>query len=464
MIEQLFLQQKNHSLHLRKTNPRHRIDYLKTLEVLVEKNSKRFCEAIFADFKKPEFEVMATEILPLIKEIRFAQKNLLQWTKKQTVSTPMFLFGAKSYVQYEPLGVSLIIAPYNYPVYLALAPLAAALAAGNCAILKPSEFTPNTSRLLKELLTESFEKTHVSVVLGGAETSQELLRMPFDHVFFTGSTAVGKKIAEACAKHLVPVTLELGGKSPVIVDASADLDVAAEKIAWGKFVNGGQTCVAPDYAFVHEHVYGEFIELLGKKIAKFFGKTPEEIKSSAHFSRMIHPAHATRLSQNLKETIAQGAEVLIGGEIDEATAYVAPTVITKANWNSPLMQSEIFGPILPVIRYKELSQALHTINEHDKPLALYLFSHDSLDVERILTETSSGGVCINDVVVHLTNPNLPFGGVGASGYGKYHGFHGFKAFSNEKAVLHQRSPFKLHRLIQPPYDLAKIDFLKKLFR
>jgi aldehyde dehydrogenase (NAD+) len=464
MIEQLFLQQKHHSLSLRKENPRHRWDYLDALEKAVQKHVEELAEALYKDFRKPYFEVMLSEIYPLLKEIRFAKKNLKKWTKPQKKPTPWYLFGAKSFVQYEPLGCCLIISPWNYPVYLALSSLVGALAAGNSVIIKPSEFAPNTSRVIKAIVDQTFEKNHVAVILGGAETSADLLRLPFDHIFFTGSGAIGKKVLEAAAKNLSPVTLELGGKSPAIVDTSASIKYAAQRIAWGKFFNGGQTCVSPDYVLVHENIFSHFVEEMKSQIENFYGKTAQEIKQSDHFSRLVSQAHTIKLSQSLKETVAQGAEIVCGGDFDVDTRYVAPTLITNTNWNSPLMQEEIFGPILPIIKYKELSKAIHLINEQPKPLAVYMFSHDHLDIQRIKCETSSGGVVINNLLIHHSSPYLPFGGVGASGTGKYHGFYSFRTFSNEKAILHQKRVYPIHLLMQPPYDLTKMDLIKKLLR
>lgn len=464
MIEQTFLHQKHFSQHLRTEDLDIRAEHLEDLEKAIDKYTDAIQEALYQDFRKPKAETLLTEIYPVLHEIRHARKNLKRWAHPTKVPSTLTSLGTKNYVYREPRGVVLIIGPWNYPFQLMMAPLVSAIAAGNCAFLKPSELTKHTSALIKKLIEETFKEDHITVVEGGAETTQSLLELPFDHIFFTGSTHVGKIIMAAASKHLSSVTLELGGKSPTIVDSSADLEIAAEKIVWGKFLNAGQTCVAPDYLLIQQSVFAEFKTLLIKKINAAYGKSALEKKNSPDFARIISGKHAERLNHLLEEAVANKAEITYGGEVDLQSHFIAPTLLEKVDVHSKVMKEEIFGPLLPLIPYKDNSEAIHFINERPKPLALYIYSHSELNIEEILQQTSSGGVCINDSVIHLTNPNLPFGGVGESGLGNYHGYFGFRAFSHEKAVLRQSWMGKFMRLIYPPYTNKKISLIKKLVR
>jgi len=457
-IEQLFLAQKKNTHYWRTAPLSERKDGLKKLELAIESQQKEICDAMFADFGKPEMEVLMTEIYPVLQEIRYALKKLGKWTKPQKVPTPKLLTGSKSTIHFEPKGVVLVIAPWNYPFNLAMIPLVAALAAGNCVILKPSEMTPKTSELMESLLSEIFPANQVLTIQGGKEVAQELLTLPFDHIFFTGSTAVGKIVMNAASQHLSDVTLELGGKSPAIIDNTASLSIAAQKIVWGKFVNAGQTCVAPDYLLVHEEIYAEFIEKLKGQIEDLY-RNPEK-----DLARVINSQHLQRLSQMFNSALSKGAKLITGGQFDFQKNTLSPTVIEDVPVNSHVMIEEIFGPLLPVLKYDELHEALDLINQRPKPLAFYIFSHSKEDIETILTSTSSGGVCVNDVLLHFANHYLPFGGVGESGFGNYHGYHGFKTFSHSKAVLKQTWLGKMMAVIYPPYSPWKVKLAKFFIR
>ncbi len=353
----------------------------------------------------------------------------------------------RSWIRYEPRGVVLIIAPWNYPFNLSIGPLISAIAAGNSAVIKPSEHAPHTSALVRQMLSELFAEEEVAVFEGAVETATELLATPFDHIFFTGSPAIGKIVMKAAAEHLSSVTLELGGKSPVIIDESANLRDCAEKIAWGKYSNVGQTCIAPDYLFTPESIKESFIKELKRAIEKRYSKEPQ---LSRDYARIISLRHHQRLEDLLKQSVEQGARVEIGGVSNHAQRYFAPTVLSNVTPEHPVMKEEIFGPLLPIITYQKLPEAIDLINAGEKPLALYIFSRDKKNIDYILNNTSSGGVCINEVLLHFLQVNLPFGGVNHSGMGNSHGFYGFRAFSHERAILkhHRWSPLKL---LYPPY-------------
>lgn len=422
---------------------------IKLREVILAKR-KEIQEAVHADFRKAHDEVDLTEVLPTVAEINFAIKNLKSWMTPKRVSTPLTNFGTKSFIHYEPKGVSLIIAPWNYPFFLMISPLVAAVAAGNCAVLKPSEITPETSHLIKRIVADVFPTDEVAVVEGGPEEAKALLDLPFDHIFYTGSTRVGKIIMQAAAKNLTPVTLELGGKSPAIIEETADLDTTAERIVWGKFINAGQTCIAPDYVFVPEGKKDEFIRLSKKHIEKLYGSSPEDRKKSKDYCRIVNQNHWKRLSGLLEEAQKQGAKVECGGVVEESERFIDPTILTNVSPKSEVMKEEIFGPLLPVLTYRNINETWNFINDRDKPLALYVFSRDLDKVEDTIQHTSSGGACINNTIVHLTNPYLPFGGVGGSGMGSYHGVFGFKAFSHERAVMTQGF-INATKSFYPPY-------------
>ncbi|MEO0356229.1 MAG: aldehyde dehydrogenase, partial [Cyanobacteria bacterium P01_A01_bin.3] len=378
-----------------------------------------------ADLGRPAFEAYFE--IATLAEVNKALKDLTRWMRPEKVKLGIDQFPGSAWRQPEPLGVVLIIGPWNYPFQLMMSPLVGAIAAGNCAVLKPSEHAPHTSKVVADIVNAAFEPDYVAVFEGEVDTSQQLLKEKFDHIFFTGGTEVGRIIMQEAAKTLTPVTLELGGKSPCIVDADVKLDVAARRIAWGKFINAGQTCIAPDYILVDRRIQDAFIEQMRTTIAEFFGDNPEQ---SSDFGRIIHDRHFDRLVQFLSD-----AQVAIGGDNDRDRRYIAPTVLNNVSWDDAVMQEEIFGPILPVLVYDSLDEAISKINSRPKPLALYVFSSSSDVQERVLNSTSSGGACINDTVMHVGVDTLPFGGVGDSGIGAYHGKFTFDTFSHYKSVL-----------------------------
>jgi aldehyde dehydrogenase (NAD+) len=372
-----------------------------------------------------------------------------------TMATAM----TSAWIEYQPRGRSLIIAPWNFPLNLCFGPLVSALAAGNTVILKPSEMTPAVSVVMAEIIAATFPPDEVALFEGSLPTSQVLLDLPFDHIFFTGSPAVGKVVMAAAAKNLTSVTLELGGKSPVILDETADLRLAAEALMWGKFTNCGQTCVAPDHVFVHESVKDGFVAECRKVLAERYGATPAEQRKSPHFTRVINQRHTQRVAALLQEAQAKGANLLTGGEVDIASCYVAPTLIDQVPLDASIMSEEIFGPVLPLIPYRDVDAVVRQINAGHKPLALYIWSRNSERTRQILQKTSSGGVAINHCVLHYAHGNLPFGGVNNSGIGNAHGHFGFKAFSHERALL-KSGPIMMAKMFFPPYTDTK----KKLIR
>lgn len=459
---QIFEKQRSHKQHIRQTTAAQRIEKLHRIKNWLFKNQAIIYEALYDDFRKPAAEVDSTEIYPVKAEIDHTATHLRRWMKPTRVSTPVALLGSTSYIHYEPKGIALIMAPWNFPFNLAIVPLISAIAAGCCAIIKPSEMTPNTSALIRKMIGELFNENEIAVVEGDADVAQELLRLPFDHIFFTGSPQTGKIVMKAAAEHLTSVTLELGGKSPVIVDQTADINDAAEKIAWGKFINCGQICVSPDYLFVHKSKEAELVQALRNAIQKLFAGSASSVATSPDYARIVNTRHRKRIQNLIMDATQKGAQVAIGGEIIEEENYIAPTLLTRVNAYMQVMQEEIFGPVLPIMTFEDLEQVTNFVNLRDKPLALYVFSQSSKNTDFILNTTSSGGVCINDCVLHYTNPYLPFGGVNTSGIGKAHGHYGFMDFSNQKAVLKQRTGFTSIKMIYPPYT-DKVKRLVKLF-
>ncbi|MFS0515525.1 aldehyde dehydrogenase [Nostoc sp. UIC 10607] len=428
-----------------------RIEQLINLKQAIIEHEQSIVEALQADLHKPEVETYLTEI-GVIKEIDYAIKHLKTWTKpkKTAVSFDFFSYSARIYP--EPLGVVLIIGPWNYPFQLIISPLVGAIAAGNCAIIKPSEIASHTSRIIAEIVAKYFDPAYIAVVEGGVEASQKLLAEKFDHIFFTGGTAVGKIIMAAAAKYLTPVTLELGGKSPCIVDTDINLEHTVRRITWGKFINAGQTCIAPDYLLVDKKIKKDLIDGLGKSLKEFYGDNPA---NSPDYARIISQKHFDRLVNFLKD-----GEVIIGGVAQASERYIAPTVIDNVSLEDSIMQEEIFGPILPIIEYTDIAEAIALINSRPKPLALYLFSQNKNLQKRVLQETSSGGVCINDTVMQVGVSSLPFGGVGDSGIGNYHGKASFDTFSHNKSVL-QNSFWLDLKWRYAPYE-GKLPLIKKL--
>ncbi|MNH90670.1 Aldehyde dehydrogenase [compost metagenome] len=414
---------------------RFRMNALNQLGDVIRKYESEIIYALKLDLNKSEFEAYSSEVGIVLKEIRFVLKHLRSWVRPKRVKTPITHIGSKSTLYAEPYGVALIIAPWNFPFQLAIAPLIGAIAAGNCAIVKPSELTPRTSEVLAKILGETFTEEYVAVVQGGVETSQALLREKVDYIFFTGGIPVGKFIMEAAAKQLIPVTLELGGKSPCIVHKDANLKLAARRIVWGKFMNAGQTCVAPDYLYVHRSIKAAFINQLKDSIEELYGAKPLDNDS---YTRIVSKKHFNRLL-----TFLQDGQVSIGGQSNRDTLCIEPTVLTEITSDCAVMQDEIFGPILPILDYEDIEQVLREINSRPKPLALYIFSENKTIQQQVLTGASFGGGCVNDTVYHFTSPYLPFGGVGSSGMGSYHGQSSFELFSHRKSVLKQTTLFDL---------------------
>ena len=437
---------------------------LEKLERAIRHHRDELKVALEADFRKSADESEFTELIVTLGELKFARAKLASWAKPQRVDTPLVVFGSHSEIRYEPKGVVLVLSPWNYPVYLTMAPLIAAIAAGNRVIVRPSEKAPATRDVMAAIIAEAFVPHDVACIGGEVETATALLKLPFDHIFFTGSTRIGKVVMRAAAEHLASVTLELGGKSPCIIDAHADVDRAASRVAWGKFMNGGQTCVAPDYVLVHESIERAFLDKTAASVAKMYGTSDDARKSTPDFCRMIDDGHFSRIAGMLSETVAAGGRVEVGGQTDAAERYIAPTVLSNVGFDSAIMRDEIFGPVLPVISYASLDDALAKINALPKPLALYAFSQKNAVVEHILDGTSAGGTLVNDTILHLANHNLPFGGIGESGAGSYHGYFGFKAFSHERAVMHQTKA-SLAPMLAPPYNAktrAMMAVLEKL--
>lgn len=409
--------------------------HLRALYEGIRRHETDIFAALQADLNKSEVETYTTEIGYALKEISFLMKRLPALMKPQRVKTPITHAGSKGRIIPEPYGVTLIIAPWNYPFQLAIAPLVGAIAAGNTAVMKPSELTPNVSKVLARIIGELFHPDHIAVIEGGVEVSTELLKQPFDYIFFTGSVAVGKIVMEAAAKQLIPVTLELGGKSPCIVHEDAKLDVTARRIAWGKFINAGQTCVAPDYVYVHQNVKEKLLGELRKAIQEQFGARPLENKE---FVRIVSERHFGRLASFL-----QDGTIVVGGKTDASRLVIEPTVLDHVSWDDAVMQEEIFGPILPVLTYSDLEDVVRTVNAHPKPLALYVFTENEQVQQTVVERISYGGGCVNDTLYHLASPYLPFGGVGESGTGSYHGEQSFRSFSHYKSVLYQSTKWDL---------------------
>jgi aldehyde dehydrogenase (NAD+) len=451
LILQVFERQKAHQFEVRKTNAAERIRKLKRFSETLLRNEAAIKEAMFLDFKKSGTETAITELGVVMAEIRHTIKHLRAWMRAQGVGTSLTLFGSASEIMYEPKGVCLIISPWNYPFNLTFAPLVSAIAAGNCAILKPSEFTVHSSALIASIVRASFPPEEVFVAQGDVSVSQTLLDLPFNHIFFTGSPQVGKVVMQAAAKHLASVTLELGGKSPVIVDATANLDQAAAKIAWLKTMNAGQICIAPDYILVHESVKNALIEKLAQKLKAFYGNDGAARQASPDICRIVNIRHYYRVQSLLDDAVAKGATIAHGGHRDPEDRYMDTTVLTNVPDSAAIWQEEIFGPLLPMRTWRTLDEAIAYVNAAPQPLAMYLFSTHNSDINTILRETRNGGVTVNDCGPHFYNMELPFGGVNNSGIGKSHGHHGFMEFTNARGVLRQTRFFPSTDLMLPPY-------------
>ena len=433
-----------------------RINKLKKLREVLKNEEEKVFEALRKDLMKSTFESYVTEVAMVYDEINTQIKNIRKWSKRRRVKTPIVQFPAKSFVQLEPYGIVLIIGPFNYPFMLTMDPLIGAIAAGNTVVLKPSESAPETSKVLKSILEQVFDEKYVLHVNPerGKEVVEELLREKFDYIFFTGSAMVGKIVMKAAAENLTPITLELGGKSPCIVDRDCKVELAAKRIVWGKAMNSGQTCVAPDYLYVHKDIEEEFIKKLEEEIKRQFGEEPLK---SEDYSKMVNEREFNRVISYIDKD-----KLVFGGNYNKETLQIEPTILKDVTWDDSVMEREIFGPILPILNFEDLDDVINIINSKDKPLALYYFSEDKNKIKKILNTTSSGGVTINDTLVHVSSTYLPFGGVGNSGMGEYHGKYSFDLFSNKKGVM-DRKTFLDINLRYAPFQ-NKLTIIKKIMK
>jgi len=432
-----------------------RVEQLRGLLRLLDEGEAELLDALTADLGRPRVEGWSSDLAVTAAEARHALGRLKRWARPQRVRIPLLAFPGRASIHHEPLGVVLVMAPWNYPVYLLLTPMVAAIAAGNCVVAKPSELAPATSAALARLIPRYLDPAAVAVVEGGVPAATALLAQQWDHIFYTGNAGVGRIVARAAAEHLTPTTLELGGKSPVLVDADADLEVAARRIAWGKWLNAGQTCVAPDHVLVAESVSDELTERIIAATKGFFGDDP---KASPDFARIVNDRHFARLTALVDD---RGHEVVHGGQRDPGERFLAPTVVGRVVDGAAVMAEEIFGPVLPVLPVADIDDAIARVNEHGKPLALYAFTGSTATAARIVERTSSGGVCLNGTILQICVPNLPFGGVGASGWGSYHGQAGFETFSHRKAVLAKGVRPDLP-LAYPPHTGLKARLLRRV--
>lgn len=454
-LDTVFKQQQSHAMQLKRSSYKDRIEKLNRLKILLEsKYRDLFCKSLKKDLSKPYVETDLTEIYPVIKEIKYVKRHLKTWLRKNYVSTPLVLLGSQSYTIYEPKGVCLIMSPWNFPVNLTLSPLISAIAAGNAVIIKPSEMSFHTSAVLKEFIKELFDENEVFLVEGDVEFAQHLLKLPFNHIFFTGSPAVGRLVMKAASDYLASVTLELGGKSPVIIDETANLKLAVSRVVHSKLINTGQTCIAPDYVFVHKAIFSDFVKQFEVEEQKLYSKQSE---TSSDYGRVINQKHFSRLKALLSDL--ETSEIELGGQTNESDLYFQPTLVTPKSSSSKIKKEEIFGPILAVYSFEDLNEVVNYVNENERPLALYIFSKSKKNIDKLISETTAGGTCINHCLLHYMNSELPFGGVNNSGIGKSHGKYGFEAFSNKRAVLRQFT-FSAVDLIKPPYT----NFMAKLAR
>ncbi len=459
-IRAAFDLQKNHKIQMKNTTVSYRLEKLTQIKKLILEKKDEISLALFQDFHKPKVETELTEIMPVVSMINLLEKQLPSWMSDEKVKTPLLFKGSKSWIRREGKGCSLIISPWNYPFQLAFYPLLTAFAAGNTVILKPSEFTPHTNKVIQLLLEQVFSVQEVKVIEGAVDASTELLELPFDHIFFTGSTNVGKLVMEAASKHLASVALELGGKSPVIVDRGVNFEEASKKIAWAKLVNGGQTCVAPDYMLVHKDDESAIVDSMIGHIKSFYGNDWVKEKDYNH---IITQRHAERLNFLIQDAVEKGAEIKFGGEYFADSHVISPTILTGVSNDMKVMQEEIFGPVLPVVTVDNNQEILDYINNHDNALAMYIFSDNPQNTELFMQQTFNGGVTINDALLAVGHPLLPFGGAGKSGIGKYHGKFGFDEFSNLRPVLKRNLDLGASYFF-PPYTTQKEGVVSNLLK
>lgn len=456
-IDGIFAEQQCYSLHLRTSTCEQRLAVLANFERVFKASFDKLYKAAAEDFSKPEAEVDTGEILSVLSELKHVRKCLKGWMKPKSVRATAPMLGTQSKILYEPKGVSLIISPWNYPFNLSFSPMIWSIAAGNTVILKPSEMTPAMSAVIADIVEQSFDPKHVCVFQGDAAVSSYLTAKPFNHIYFTGSPAIGKQVMAAAAKNLASVTLELGGKSPVIVDQTADLAKAAKSICFGKFANNGQTCIAPDHIYVHSNVRDEFIVAMNKAIEKLYGKL-SDIPNNPDYCRVVNQLHYQRLKSLLNNAVEKGACVVSGGETIDQQRYIAPTLLADIHPDADIMHEEIFGPLLPIVEFLDIGTVVAEINNNPKPLALYIFSADDGLSNQVIKQTSSGDSAINATVIHVIHQNLPFGGVNNSGMGKSGGVWGFQAFSHQRSVVVDK--LGLSAMLSPPYT-AKVRRLIK---
>lgn len=453
-IQRIFDLQKQNQYVVGNSTVSERKAKLRKFHEVILKYKGEIRDALQRDYGKHPSEVDLSEIYPVTSEIKHALGSLKKWMGSNSRSTPLALLGASSMIKYEPKGVVLIISPWNFPFNLTFGPLVSAIAAGNCVMIKPSEMTPNASALMKKIVAEVFNENEVAVLEGGVQTAQDVLKLPFNHIFFTGSPAIGKIVMAAAAKHLTSVTLELGGKSPTIVDETADIKTAAKRISWAKFLNNGQVCIAPDYVLVHEKVKDALVKEFTAQVNSFYTENPSEAKS---YGRIVNSRHHQRLREMIDDAFEKDANIEVGGKVNDEDNFISPTIMTNVKPDARLMQEEIFGPILPVVTFKDLDEVIDIVNSKEKPLALYIYSKSKANANKIISNTRAGATVINQNAIHFFNLNLGFGGSNNSGIGRGHGDEGFKSFSNPRGIMKQHMPNALD-LLTPPYD----DFKQRL--
>ncbi|HBO14813.1 MAG TPA: aldehyde dehydrogenase family protein [Porticoccaceae bacterium] len=460
-IDCTFAEQRRYAIHLRGSDYRQRLQVLDRFERVFKASYEKLYRAAAADFSKPETEVDVTEILPILSELELVRKRLKRWMKPKSVLPALMVMGTSSKILYEPRGVCLVVSPWNYPFNLTFCPMILAVAAGNTVVIKPSEMTPNMSAVIEEIIKGTFEQKEVAVFQGDSATAGYLTSLPFDHIFFTGSPEVGRHVMAAAAKNLASVTLELGGKSPVIVERSANIEKSADTIVFGKFSNNGQTCIAPDYLYVESSIKEEFVAALKRSILRLYGTT-EQLAANPDYCRVVNSRHFIRLQRLLDNAIENGAEVVHGGLHISESRLIEPTLLMGVSDELDIMQEEIFGPLLPLIEYHDLDQVIDDINARPKPLALYVFTAKRAVSEKIIRQTSAGDTCVNQIALHYMHPHLPFGGVNNSGLGKTGGRWGFEAFSHQRSVLEDK--FSGTALLYPPYAPRVKGLIKKAMR
>ncbi len=441
-----------------------RVAKLRKMKKWVLAHQKDIQDALFKDLHKPPHEADLMEIMPVMAEIKDAIANLHEWTRPRRLATPMAFIGSSSEVIYEPKGCSLILAPWNFPYMLTIGPLVSAIAAGCTVMIKPSEFAPATSELMVKMMADLFTEDEVAVFLGDHTMATALTSLPFDHIFFTGSPEVGKKVMHAAAEHLTSVTLELGGRNPVIVDETANISDTARKLVWGKLVNSGQSCMSPNYVMIHEKIYDKLVAKIKETYEKSYGETASHMQDSADFSHIISSKHQERLQGMVTTAVASGAKILIGGKGDTAKRYLDPTFLTDVQLGNPILEQELFGPIMPIMKIKDLDEALAIIRKVEKPLGLYIFSRSNKNIARVQNSTSSGCMMINETTVAFGHTEMPFGGVNYSGIGKAHGHAGFLSFTNEKPVMRQNTLLPSTLLAFAPYSKIKTKLLNIVMR